>query len=261
MHGMISIWSHSSRAAILLLILFSSGLLALIVQPAATAQARRSGSKVILQPRRDQPAPKITIPGGRRDDGKCPQDRQPGNQAVAKTEVPGLTPIVFQPPTIPSLTFSDRPTLLVYVPATSARELEVTLEDERGVGVDQMRIAVTTAPGIVRVPLGEKVALEPGKDYRWIVAVVCESGDPKDTFSAGIVRRIQPNSPLLNTLQTVSPLERVTAYTEAGIWYEAIATLADLRRSQPKNPDVQAAWEELLQSAGLGSIAAASVGN
>lgn len=221
------------------------------------------GSKqVIFQPRSDQPAPKTTVGGGRRSDGKCAQDRNASEES-AESNTPDrlLTPLVRSPLTDSQLTVSARPTFLVYVPQTSAQALELKLEDGQGKGIYQRRIKLTGTPGIVSMSLPAAAPeLEVGKNYKWLVSVVCQSGSPEDLFVEGSVRRIQPDS-TLSQVDKVEPLEQVALYAKSGVWYEAVANLAALRKAHPNDSQVTFAWENLLKDAGLGAIANAPLKN
>lgn len=229
----------------------------------AQAQSTRPTSnrkRVVIKPRRDQPAPTVTIPGGRRDDGKCPEDRDFGAPVTAKERKDLLTPLVMQPMSSLSLTTLEQPTLLVYVPSTSAKGLEVTLEANKR-GIARTTIELPKTPGIIRVPLTKFPSLRVDQDYRWIVSIVCDSGDPKDTFSAGIIRRIQLDKALANRIKQASPIDRAVLYAEAGIWYEAVSIVDELHRSQPNNKELQGLWEDCLKSAGLEILATIPVKN
>ena len=48
---------------------------------------------------------------------------------------------------------------------------------------------------------------------------------------------------------------RLMAYAANGIWYETLATLADLRRQSPDDAKLTAQWMQLLQSQKLDPIA------
>jgi hypothetical protein len=52
-------------------------------------------------------------------------------------------------------------------------------------------------------------------------------------------------------------LERVNLYAKSGIWYDAVANLAALQKTQPNNPEVASAWKDLLRGVGLDVIAKA----
>lgn len=215
-----------------------------------------SVKQVTFEPRRDQPAPKTTVGGGRRNDGKCSQDRTSSEQSTAEAKSLDqlLTPLLRSPVTDPQLTVSPRPTFLVYVPQTSAKALELTLERD-GKGIYQTTVNLSGTPGIVSISLPANAPeLEMGKDYKWLVSMVCGSGAPEDSFVDGLVRRIQPDS-TLSQIDRAKPLEQVALYAQSGIWYNALANLAALRKAQPNDPEVTSAWENLLKDAGLGAIA------
>lgn len=211
--------------------------------------------QVTFEPRRDQPAPKTTVGGGRRNDGRCPQDRQGSEQPSATKSLDQLlTPLLRSPITDPQLTVSPRPTFLVYVPQTSATGMELTLERD-GEGIYQTTVNLTGTPGIVSIQLPANAPeLEMGKDYKWLVSMVCGSGSPEDSFVEGSVRRIQPDS-TLSQIDQAKPLDKVALYAKNGVWFDTVATLAALRQAQPNDPQVASAWENLLKDAGLGAIA------
>ena len=219
--------------------------------------------QVTFEPRKDQPAPTITVGGGRRNDGKCLQDRQASAQS--STEVKPLdqllTPLLRSPVTEPQLTVSARPTFLVYVPQTSAKAMELKLEDSNGQDFYYTTLNLSSTPGIVSIQLPTNAPeLEIGKDYKWLVSMVCGSGAPEDSFVDGSVRRIQADS-TLSQIERAKPLDKVALYAKNGVWFDAVANLAALRKAQPNDPQVASAWKELLQGAGLDAIANAPLKN
>lgn len=222
--------------------------------PTQTSPAS-SVKQVTFEPRRDQPAPKTTVGGGRRNDGKCPQDRKDSEQSIASKSLDQfLTPLLRSPITDPQLTVSSRPTFLVYVPQTSAKAIELTLEQD-GKGIYQTRVNLSGNPGIVSIKLPANAPeLEMGQDYKWLISMVCGSGSPEDSFVEGSVRRIQADS-TLSQIDRAKPLDKVALYAKNGVWFDTVATLAALRNAQPNNPQVASAWENLLKDAGLGAIA------
>ena len=217
---------------------------------------------VTFEPRKDQPAPTVTVGGGRRNDGKCSQDRPASEQSTtsAKSLDQLLTPLLRSPLSDPQLTVSARPTFLVYVPQTSAKGMELLLERD-GKGIYQTRINLSGTPGIVSIQLPANApALEIGKDYKWLVSMVCGSGSPEDSFVEGSVRRIELGS-TLNQIDRAKPLDKVALYAKSGVWFDAVANLAALRKAQPNDAQVASAWKELLQGAGLGAIANTPISN
>ncbi len=50
-------------------------------------------------------------------------------------------------------------------------------------------------------------------------------------------------------------MELASKLAGEGIWYDAVSTLAELRKSQPDNQSAINSWQQLLNSAGLNEIA------
>jgi hypothetical protein len=230
------------------------------------AQRRKT---VTFEPREDQPAPTYTVGGGKRGTcGKNPQASEPATEPLPLDH--SLTPLLRSPLTDPQLTVSARPTFLVYVPQTSAKAVEFTLllRDKNGSekGIYQTSVNLTGTPGILSISLPATAPeLEIGQDYEWRVVMACQTGEvnlfePNDPFAEALIRRIQPDSSL-SQIDRAKPLDRVALYAKEGVWFDAVANLAALLKSQPNEPQVASAWKELLQGAGLGEIAHAPLMN
>lgn len=261
------LWRFTRFSATLLVpvILVSNLLSEVQAQPPAKQLLAR---RLTFEPPKNQPAPKATTGGGRRDDGRCPLDRVAFSQSAEKptTRTPDqvLTPLA--PTTNVGLTIAAHPTFLVYVPKTTAKSIEFSLEEldpeEEERGVYQTTVNLTGSPGVIGITLPTSVPpLEIGRDYRWVVSMVCQPADPKDPFAEGLVRRFQPDNLLVRQLNGAKPIDQVALYAQSGIWYEAASNLIALRRSQPNNSELASAWKDLLESVGFGAIAAAPVKN
>ncbi|CAN1212729.1 DUF928 domain-containing protein [Tumidithrix helvetica PCC 7403] len=237
------------------------------LQPIAFSIFSADANAQNFEPPDDQPAPTVTLGGGRRrldSDGKCPKDRDIQPTDVTPKPSESLEQRLI--PLLPShsrfgITVLSNPTFFVYVPKTSAIAVEFTLENHQGRGIYQQRVNLISSPSIVSFQLPTTTSLELGKDYKWLVSVVCETGDPEDTFSEGIVRRIQPNTALMAQLDKASANDRVSLYRKFGIWHEALTDLAKLRLAQPGSAELQATWQNLLKASGLESLANAPLKN
>ncbi len=177
--------------------------------------------------------------------GKCPQD--------VSVKTTSLTALI--PDNHPALTVAAHPTFLVYVPQTTASSAELTVVEGTDNGIYQTRVALTGHPGVVSISLPDsEPALEIGKHYQWKFAVICNPEDRlnDDLVVSGWIQRIDPKLP---SLEGLNPLERTSVYASKGIWYEAVNTLAQLRRENPQDLTITSKWEELLKSTGLGNIA------
>lgn len=199
------------------------------------------------------PPPPPTNPGsssagGRRDAAACPQD------AIATTARPLLTAL--SPVAEPGLTLAERPTFLVYVPATSAQTAEFSLRDQAGRGVYRTTVALTQTPTLVSISLPTQAApLEGGKPYTWAFAIICNPDDRlEDRFVTGRVQRAELDAARLRQIEQAPPRQRLTLYQEDGIWYEALALLLELNHSPSPEPNLSTVWRELLQSGGVDTV-------
>ncbi len=199
------------------------------------------GAAVAFEPPPGQDAPKQTAGGGVRG-GNCP--------ATIGAEVKGTPLTLLLPESGLGLTVADRPTFMAYVPPTSATEVEFTIRDDREEFAYRTKVSIDGKGGVVSVSLPANLPpLEAGKDYMWSVAMVCEPGDRlQDVVAQGYIRRVQPDSNLTSQLANAAPLSQADVYGKAGIWFETLNTLAQLRKAQPTNPKLAASWQELLES-------------
>lgn len=210
-----------------------------------------SANTLTFEPPSGSPAPKTTVGGGRRgSDGQCLKDRDSQSRDIKNKQSldQQLTPLL--PPSKFGLTISSTPQLLAYIPKTNAIAVEFTLENEQGKGIARKRLELTNTPSIVKVQF-DQTSLEVGKDYKWLISVVCETGDPEDIFVEGIIRRIEPSQALLKKLSQASAIDKVYSYAELGIWYEAIAELVNLRIAQPDSKALKTNWSNFLKSSSL----------
>jgi hypothetical protein len=200
--------------------------------------------------------PNVTAPGNRQSathrGPKCPKDLS-------------ISPLI--PEINVGLTISESPTIFAYV-SRPLTQVEFSLLKKEGANNDE-EIVYETAfkvdkPGIIAVTIpaavGNKKSLEVGKRYNWWLSVACNTGEntedrSNDFFVTGSIERIAPQPTLKNNLANPDPMARLTAYATNGIWYETVATLAEMRRKAPNNAQLTAEWRQLLQSQKLNSVA------
>ncbi|MBO0351987.1 DUF928 domain-containing protein [Phormidium pseudopriestleyi FRX01] len=185
-----------------------------------------------------------SVGGASRQAAFCPQD--------GMAEGPSLMPLL--PETKEGLTVSERPTLFVYVPETKAEQGYFILKDQTEDYYYQTQVSIPQEGGIVRLTLPESApALEIGTTYQWSFVVACELPARADSPRVeGWLQRVEPTAKL-NNYQGVDSIEAATSYGSEGIWYDAVTTLADLRRSQPQTYNQE--WVDLLSSVGLENVA------
>lgn len=213
--------------------------------PAEAQSPSQSGVKIsqAFHPP-DRGAPARTADGGTRGCGA----------AISEKGLTALTPAQHL-----ALTVSDSPTFFWYVPKSASQELEFKLVDSAN---EENVIYKTTLPapnksGIISVslPAGIGTKLEDGKMYHWYFSMVCNKEDPTaKTYIDGWVERTQLDSSLVSEVQGASRRELPSIYARAGIWHEALETLAELRRNYPDDQMIAAQWQEFLNSVELGEF-------
>jgi len=167
--------------------------------------------------------------------------------------------IALLPQSFYGTTVSERPTVMVYIPASNAQEAIFSLKDETGKTQHQMTIAVAGKTGAIAIKLpADAPALAVGKNYQWFLALKTDGQlSPSTPYVDGWIQRIQLNSELAKAMQQQDALKRATAFGKQGVWYDCLATLAALYAEQPNNATIVKQWEELLTSVNLKEIAAA----
>lgn len=160
---------------------------------------------------------------------------------------------------IKGLTLTATPTFFFYVPQIPAKEAAFSLKDENNNDIYQTRLAIPNQPGIVSITLPKDTPeLKIGQTYRWSFGVIYndeKTEEPKVVFVSGEVKRTEPDAALKAKLQQAEPLKKAEIYAENGIWFESLATLAQLRQNQPTNETLTKQWNDLLQSVGLEAVA------
>lgn len=242
-----------------LLILFSVGLsLELVLTTILPTQAQLSpansgqtlSTSSLVSVTFDPPGrgkPRDTAGGASRDGGVCPQDSNATGSSVT----------LLSPATYDGLTWEEYPTLLVYVPQTSAQKAVFVVKDETEDYYYQKTIPIPRTAGIFSIKLpADAPPIEIGKNYTWSFVMICgEAISPNSPRVEGQIQRVEANPNLSAQMKNLSPLERAALYGKNGVWYDTIASLAEQRRSQPNDATVSASWENLLISVGLEAIA------
>jgi hypothetical protein len=217
--------------------------------PSSLAPMRAQAQPLLLSQNVNFKPPNVTAPSG----------RQGGTHRGSKLCPAGLSITPLVPPTNIGLTLTESPTIFVYVPRTSAK-VEFTVLNEREEEVVYEKTFKLDKSGIVGVTIpatGNNKSLEVGKRYVWSFSLVCDPEDRSgDLVVKGFVQRIEPQATLKNDLANADQMTRLNVYATNGIWYETLATLAQMRRQTPGDARLTAKWTQLLESQGLESVAA-----
>jgi len=180
-------------------------------------------------------APGRRVPGGSRGQN-CVARKYPLTALVPKSNI--------------ALTTVDNPTLYFYIPQNKAPEFELVIQDENEQEVYKQSYKPNGNSGVVGISLPANT-LTKGQKYRWNFSIICNTQDRSlDKLVQGAIQRVD-NSALINSLDQASPQERLYLFAEAGIWQDALDTLAQLRYSRPQDTALKADWETLLMSQGV----------
>ncbi len=151
------------------------------------------------------------------------------------------------------LTLTARPTFFVYVPQTTVSSGEFVLKDADDQDIYRMPVQLDGKPGILSLQLPASApALQVDKDYRWYFSLICRPNDRlEDAFVGAWVRRVSPTAPLQQALRLGPPRTLPTVYANAGLWYDTMAALTNLRFQDSQDLSLKTDWMKLLESVGL----------
>lgn len=157
------------------------------------------------------------------------------------------------------MTTLEQPSLFWFQsqPANAKFELSL-LQDKKIKPLVQVSVERASKAGIQRLKLSDHgVKLSPGVEYQWVVALVSDPDNRStDQVASGVIKRIEPAADLKERVAKAAPASLPGVYAEAGIWYDALATLSDQIEAQPDNKALRETRADLLRQAGLKTAAA-----
>ena len=150
------------------------------------------------------------------------------------------------------LTTSEHPTFYIYIPEITAKaqSMEFVLRDDSKI---QPKYKQSFPPvqqaGIVTVRLPTNLPpLQVGKVYTWGFSMICDARKrDEDIYIEGRIERLQDENLNAQLQNTSRILDRAVIYATAGLWENAITSIATLRRQRPNDPEVNQYWQDLLQ--------------
>jgi hypothetical protein len=177
-----------------------------------------------------------------------------GTRGIRQPDLPVLSALV---PEHPGLTVREQPTLYWFISGATPLPLEVTLVDPRAPWpVLEVRVAPPLQPGIYGIRLADHgVSLSPGVQYRWFVALIPDADRrSRDILAGGIIERVAPPLDLRPRLAQAASAELPAVYAEAGLWYDALATISELIDATPNDPVLRRHRGVLMSQVGLPAI-------
>ena len=200
--------------------------------------------KVTFEPPAED-MPKSSMGGASRTIGQCV------NQIESNLPFSALLPASTQ-----GLTARSHPMILAYLPETSAKNLFFSWRDEDNQDHYQAILPIQKEAGIISLSLSQNAPpLKVGKSYQWALGIMCDGRlQPDSPMVQGQVKRIELASDIQNRLDEDISLKNAALYGENGLWYDTVATLAQLKTAQPNDRELESNWNELLNSVGLTEI-------
>lgn len=181
------------------------------------------------------------------------------NQCIAQNQNSSTSFSALLPASNQGLTTASYPTILAYLPETSAENLFFSWRDEDNQDHYQAILPIQKEGGIISLSLSENAPpLEVGKSYQWALGIMCDGRlQPDSPMVQGQVKRVELASGIQNRLDDNISLKNAALYGENGLWYDTVTTLAQLKAAQPGDRELESNWNELLNSVGLAEISKA----
>ena len=157
------------------------------------------------------------------------------------------------------LTTQAQPTLYWYASRPTSTLIELTLISDTAEAPLLSKNLVVTPGGVQAIDLatyGITLALD--TEYEWFVSVVSNASQrSKDMTSGGTIRRVAPDPAVVARVAAAGERAAPRIYAEAGLWYDAIASLSRQIERSPADAELRSLRAALLEQIGLPAAAAA----
>jgi hypothetical protein len=183
--------------------------------------------------------------------GRCEADQELDQGLIGRSLAP-LTPQLPNHPPRSGMTVSASPQFFIYSPQTTASTAEFVLKDENEVDLYRKTFPISGEAKTLVIRLPESINLEVNRSYHWYFSIVCDPDNlSKNVDINAWTQRVAVNPALANELENADSLTQSGLYAQTGIWYDAIAILAQLRQENSDDAIAVEKWKNLLNSAGL----------
>ena len=82
--------------------------------------------------------------------------------------------------------------------------------------------------------------------------LICgEDIEPDSPFVEGWIKRVAPKTSSISKANEPN-LELVKSLAKAGLWFDTMSSLVELRKSQPNNSELMKVWKTLLEDKHVG---------
>lgn len=190
-----------------------------------------------------------------------------GNRVEGSTRCGGWFPPIGLTALVPKSNFgttvAEYPKFFFYIPDADVAGLEAQFillnEKKEEVYKKIITLKAKDSDSIISIDLSPSPSLSPleiGKSYTWEFDLVLNKTDhSSDPSVSGSITRVEANSEIKGILEKTLVLKQPGVYAANGIWYESLASLAQLRCTNPNDATIASDWQSLLQQVGLPEIA------
>jgi hypothetical protein len=224
-------------------ILLSTATAVALFSPAVYAQSSDTTKSEVTYTPPLRGAPLTRVGGG---------TRGVGNVLAVNVLAPGDT----------GLTTQEKPTIYWFASQPVDKPVEITITSTESLQdaakpVFEITLQPPLAKGIHAFRLADHgVALKPGVEYQWFVAVVRNPAQrSNDVLSGGTIKRVT-DSPVQAQVKQASPAQLPALYAESGIWYDAIDQLSTQISANQSDRQLRERRAALLEQVGLKEAAA-----
>jgi Domain of Unknown Function (DUF928) len=152
------------------------------------------------------------------------------------------------------LTVSEQPLLYWFISTATALPVEVAISDPRATQpLLEVRLPSPVQPGLHRIKLADHgVRLAPGVAYRWSVTVISDvNRRSRDILAGGVIERVEAPAGLPEKLAQSRKEEHSFLYAQAGLWYDALASISEMIEVTPYDAQLRKQRSGLLMQVGL----------
>ena len=156
------------------------------------------------------------------------------------------------------LTTDKQPTFFFQMSQVPVQEATFILLNAQGdTIIYEKTFPLASTGGVMSFTLpADSGGLDVGKEYAWELVVNCDPDDHQGNPRVeGSIKRVPPTPKLVSDLAQASKRDRVALYASEGYWYDSLKILADLRSANPNDSTLLTDWKDLLESAGLNTVA------
>src|SRR5437867_6045436 len=154
------------------------------------------------------------------------------------------------------LTAQEQPVLYWYLSKPITSPMEFTLIGDGIKPLVETTLKPPFVAGVQRLRLADfGVHLNPGKQYRWFVALVVDpQRRSKDILAGGTIERSELSEGMTAKLPRADKEKAARIYAEEGFWYDAVAAITELIEKAPKDVSLREQRASLLQQVGLAEV-------